>query len=117
MAVAVPNALFISDALGLHPSVNDVPPVVRVGGVTSCVHVTVLDAVAVLPQPSSAVNVLVCERRQLLLDTALSVWLTNGRPPQLSVAVAVPSAAFISPADGLHPRDVPVPPVVSVGPV
>ena len=88
-----------------------------VGGILSSVHVAVLAAVVVLPQPSSAVNVLVCERRQLLLDTVLSVWLTDGMPPQLSVAVAVPSAAFISPADGLHPRDVPVPPVVIVGPV
>jgi hypothetical protein len=34
-----------------------------------------------------------------------------------SVAVAVPSALFISPADGLQPRVVEVPPVVSVGAV
>ena len=35
VAVAVPNALFISLADGLHPNVNDAPPVVRVGGVAS----------------------------------------------------------------------------------
>jgi len=34
---------------------------VIVGGLRSLVHVTVDDAVAVLPQPSVAVNVLVCE--------------------------------------------------------
>jgi hypothetical protein len=35
--------------------------------------------------------------------------------PHASVAVAVPNAALISPADGLHPRVSVVPPVVSVG--
>ena len=35
--------------------------------------------------------------------------------PQASVAVAVPSAPSISPAEGLHPSDVPVPPVVNTG--
>jgi hypothetical protein len=59
VAVAVPSALLISEAAGLHANVVVVPPVVNVGGVTSAVHVTVLDAVAVLPQASLAVNVLV----------------------------------------------------------
>ena len=51
-----------------------------------------------------------------MLCTLPSLCVTVGTP-HASVAVAVPSAAFISPADGLHPRDVPVPPVVIVGPV
>ena len=117
VAVAVPSAAFISPAEGLHPSDTPVPPVVNTGGVTSAVHVTVLDAVDVLPQPSSAVNVLVCERAHPLLSIAPSPAVIVGMPRQLSVAVAVPNAAFISPADGLHPRDVPVPPVVIAGPV
>ena len=45
----------------------------NVGGVTSCVHVTVLDAVDVLPQKSLAVNVLVCERPHPLLVTTPSL--------------------------------------------
>ena len=57
VAVAVPSAPFISPAEGLHPSDVPVPPVVNTGGVTSAVHVTVREAVAVLPQASLAVNV------------------------------------------------------------
>ena len=59
VAVAVPRAALISEATGLQPSANVVPPVVNVGGVTSAVHVRVLEAVAVLPHASTAVNVLV----------------------------------------------------------
>ena len=58
-ALAVPNALFISPAEGLHPRDVPLPPVVNRGAVTSAVHVTVRDAVYVLPQASLAVNVLV----------------------------------------------------------
>ena len=69
------------------------------------VHVTVLDMVADLPHPSVAVNVLVCEREQLLLLLLM--------PPSLcvidaelhpSVADALPNAAVISLARGLHPN-------------
>jgi hypothetical protein len=49
----------MSLADGLHPSVSKPPPVVRTGAVTSAVHVAVREVVAVLPQPSLAVNVLV----------------------------------------------------------
>jgi hypothetical protein len=35
--------------------------------------------------------------------------------PHASVAVAVPNAPLIAPAEGLHPSDVPVPPVVNTG--
>jgi hypothetical protein len=58
-ADAVPRAAFISAAVGLHPSVVVVPPVVITGGVRSLVHVTLVEAVAELPQPSAALNVLV----------------------------------------------------------
>ena len=40
---------------------------VKTGGVTSLVQVTVLAIVAVFPQASVAVNILVCDRLQLLL--------------------------------------------------
>src|SRR5688500_20294109 len=59
VAVAVPSALLISLATGLHPSVVVVPPVVSTGGDTSAVQVAVREAVAVLPQASAAVHVLV----------------------------------------------------------
>jgi hypothetical protein len=114
LAVAVPKAAFISPAEGLHPRLVPVPPVVITGGVTSNVQVTVLEAVDVLPQASLAVHVLVCERPQLLLLTEPSLTDSVGTP-QASVAVAVPSAAPISFAEGLHPRLVPVPPVVITG--
>src|SRR5687767_2640982 len=116
VAVAVPSALLISLAAGLHPSVVVVPPVVSTGAVRSAVHVTVLDAVEVLPQKSLAVNVLVCERLHPLLLTLPSLVDTVGTP-QASVAVAVPSALLISLAAGLHPSVVVVPPVVSTGAV
>ena len=61
VAVAEPSAALISLAKGLQPSVVAVPLAVIVGGTWSLVHVTVLAAVAVLPQASLAVNVLVCD--------------------------------------------------------
>src|SRR5687767_257214 len=115
-AVAVPSALLMSLAAGLHPSAVVVPPVVSTGAVTSAVHVTVLEAVAVLPQKSIALNVLVCERAQPLLVTLPSLEDTVGMP-HASVAVAVPRALLISLATGLHPSVVVVPPVVSTGAV
>jgi hypothetical protein len=59
VAVAVPSALLISAPEGLHPSDVVVPPVVIDGAVTSTIQVTVRAAVAVLPQASRAVQVLV----------------------------------------------------------
>src|SRR5678815_247935 len=114
VAVAVPSAPFISPADGLQPSVVVVPPVVITGGVISEIHVTVRAAVELLPQASVAVNVLVCVRLQPLTWTAPSTETTVG-VLQASVAVAVPSAPFISPADGLQPSVVVVPPVVNTG--
>ena len=73
----------------------------KTGAVTSTLHVTVLEIVAVLLHASLAVNVLVCERPQTLLITAPSdeVIVTAPHP---SVAVAVPSEpdGFA----GLHPK-------------
>jgi hypothetical protein len=110
----VPKAPFISSADGLHPSVNEPPPVVRVGGVISAVHVAVRDAAEVFPQASLAVHVLVCERLHPLLLILPSLEVTVG-VPHASVAEAVPKALFISPAEGLQPSVVAVPPVVSTG--
>ena len=114
VAVAVPSAALISAADGLQPSVVVVPLVVTTGAVLSTDHVIVLDAVAVLPHASIAVNVLICEREQLLLTIPPSLEVTVVFP-QASVAVAVPSAPLISAADGLQPSVVVVPPVVITG--
>lgn len=57
--MAVPNAASIAAVVGLHPSVVVAPVMVIVGGVRSDVQPTVENAVAVLPQPSVAVQVLV----------------------------------------------------------
>ena len=65
VADAVPNAAAIAADDGLHANV---PAAVTdiVGGVRSLVQVMVDEAVAVLPQASVAVNVLVCEFKQPL---------------------------------------------------
>jgi hypothetical protein len=72
------------------------------GAVISAVHVTVLVSVAVLPQPSVAINVLVCDLLHDVLTILPSLDDTVG-VPQASVAVADPSAALIAAADGLQP--------------
>jgi hypothetical protein len=102
VADAEPRALLISEAKGLQPSVVADPLAVIVGGTWSLVHVTVLTAVAELPQPSEAINVLVCEALHPLVITAPSVKVTIG-VPHAAVAVAEPSAAVISEAEGLQP--------------
>ena len=61
VAVAEPRAALISEADGLQPRVAKAPVIIMVGGLGTLIHVTVLEAVAVLPQASIAVNVLVCE--------------------------------------------------------
>src|SRR4030095_7035641 len=87
VAVAVPSAALISEACGLHVKERVVPPVVIVGAVRSLVHVTVLEAVAELPHPSTAVNVLVCDLVQPALFISPSLVVIVG-VPQASVAVA-----------------------------
>ena len=73
-----------------------------VGALGALSQVTVLDIVALLPQASTAVNILVCEDEQLDVDTAPSVNVTVAEL-HASVAVADPSAAVISEAKGLQP--------------
>jgi hypothetical protein len=102
VAVAVPSAAAISAAEGLQPSVGILPVIIIAGGLGALVQVTVVEAVAVLPQASTAVNVLVSEAEQEVIDTVPSVIVIVGIP-QASVAVAEPSAAVISEAEGLHP--------------
>ena len=68
VAVAVPNAPSIAEALGLQPSARGLPLVVIVGAILSAVHDTVLDAVDVLPHASRAVHVLVWDREHELDD-------------------------------------------------
>ena len=65
VAEAEPSAAVISAAEGLQPKATGAYDPVNVGGVWSEVQVTVLDIVAELLQPSTAVNVLVCVTIQL----------------------------------------------------
>ena len=113
VAVADPSAALISEAEGLQPSVPEGDTII-VGGLGALIHVTVLDAVAVLPQASTAVNVLVCEALQEDVVTVPSVTVIVG-DPQASLTVAEPRAALISEAAGLQPREVAVPFAVIVG--
>jgi hypothetical protein len=102
VAVAEPRAALISEADGLQPRFATAPVIIMVGGLGTLVHVTVVEAVAVLPQASIAVNVLVSDAEQEVVVIVPSVAETDA-VLQPSVAVAVPSAAAISEADGLQP--------------
>jgi len=102
VAVADPRAALISEAEGLQPRVTKAGVIIIVGGLGALSHVTVLDIVAELPQPSMAVNILVCEEEQLLVDTAPSVNVIVA-VLQPSVADAVPRAAEIADEVGLQP--------------
>jgi len=66
VAVALPSAAEIAADAGLHPTANALPEGVIVGAALSLDHTTVREVVAVLPQPSIAVNVLVCDVRHPL---------------------------------------------------
>ena len=59
VADAEPSAAVISEAKGLQPSGTTTYDPVNVGGIRSLIQVTVLEVVDVLPQPSTAVNILV----------------------------------------------------------
>jgi len=61
--------------------------------------------VAVLLHASLAVNVLVCERLQVELEMVPSDEVIVGVAVHASVADAVPNAAVISEAAGLHPNE------------
>ena len=99
-AEAMPKAAVISVEEGLHPRVGTAPVIIIVGGLGALIQFTVLVIVAVLPQASIAVNVLVCDAEQEVVATAPSV---NDivTAPQASVAVALPNDPAIS--VGLHP--------------
>jgi hypothetical protein len=101
-SVAVTEAMFGAGTDALQPRVM-LTGQVMTGGLLSAVHVTVLAAVAELPQPSEAVNVLICDALHALVVTGPSVNVTIG-DPHAAVAVADPSAAVISEAEGLQPR-------------
>jgi hypothetical protein len=75
----------------------------KVGVMTSALQLTVREAVAVFPQASVAVNVLVCEPTHPVVEAApsLEVMVVVPHP---SVALAVPNAAIIAGEVGLHPR-------------
>ena len=114
VAVAEPRAALISVADGLQPSVATAPVIIIAGGLGVFVHVTVVEAVAVLPQASVATNVLVLEAEQEVVDIVPSVDVTDA-VPQPSEAVAVPRAVAISEAEGLQPRVVTAPVIVMTG--
>jgi hypothetical protein len=103
VAVAEPSAALISEADGLQPRVGVLPVIIIVGGLGTLVHITVLVMVAVLPQASTAVNVLVREALHEVVVTAPSVNVIDAAL-QPSEALAEPSAAVILEAEGLHPR-------------
>jgi len=73
-----------------------------VGGTRSAVHVTVLETVLVLLQPSLAVNIRVCETVQPVVEIEPSTEVIVGKPHP-SVAVAVANAALIAVDVGLQP--------------
>jgi hypothetical protein len=104
VALAVPSAALISEADGLHPGGSGVCVTVITGGVRSEVQVTVLEAVAELPQPSTAVKVLTCVTVQLEVVAVASLNERLVTLPQPSVAVADPRAAVISDGKGLQPK-------------
>jgi hypothetical protein len=114
VAVADPRAAVISAAEGLQPRVTEAGIIIMVGALGALSQLTVLEVVAELPQPSTAVNILVCEDEQLVVDTDPSLALTL-TVLQASVAVAVPKAASICAAVGLQPSDVAVPVAVITG--
>ena len=74
----------------------------------------VLAVVAVLPHPSTATKVLVCEAEHDVVDIVPSLAVTVA-VLQPSVAVAEPRAALISEAEGLQPRVVTAPVIVMTG--
>ena len=101
VAVADPRAAVMSAAVGLQSSVTLVYEPVNVGGARSLVQLTVLEVVAELPQPSTAVNVLTCVtvHDEVVAAASLDVIVTAAQP---SVAVADPRAAVMSAAVGLQ---------------
>lgn len=102
VAVAVPSAASIAGLFGLPHKNNAVPVAVMPGATKSSVHVTVLDAEAVLLHPSIIDHDLVCERLHPVLVILPSDCVTVA-VPQASVVTAEPNAASSAAAVGLQP--------------
>src|SRR5215216_6693565 len=81
---AVPNAAAISEVVGLQFSVDAAVTVIT-GACTSLVNAKVCDAVAVLPQPSVVVQVLVTVKLQPVPVSVPSIKLAVSPVEQLSV--------------------------------
>ena len=109
VAIAAPGAG--TPPPGLHPRFEPGGQNVNTGDVTSTVQVNTCVQVAVFPQPSVAVYVLVCVLKQPFGITAPSDDVIPG-VPQSSVAVATPGAGTLS---GLHPRSEPTGQNVNTG--
>src|SRR5205809_200631 len=101
LTVAVPNAAAMSDEVGLQLTGVDAVTVM-VGACVSLVKLIVCEVVAVLPQPSVAVQVLVTECVHPVPVSAPSVKLAVNPVEQLSLTVAVPNAAAMSDEVGLQ---------------
>src|SRR5678809_842517 len=102
VTVAVPKAALICAAVGLHVGLVEAVTVIT-GAVTSLVKLIVWVCVPVLPHASLTVHVLVIDTLQPLPGTSAPSVNVAVRPvEQLSVTVAVPKAALICAAVGLH---------------
>src|SRR6185503_17795008 len=100
--------------VGLHPKSEPGVQLVNAGGVVSSVHVQVLEQVEVLPQPSTAVQVMVRERPHVLgLVIEPAEQVTVG-VPQASVAVGAVWFAQVGTV-GLHPKSLPGVQLVNAG--
>jgi hypothetical protein len=102
VTLAVPKALSISVAVGLHIAMVVGEVSVITGLVVSLVKLTVCEAVPVLPHASVTVHVLVTECMHPDPVSAPNVPVAVSPAEQLSVTLAVPNALPISVADGLH---------------
>ena len=102
VTLAVPNAAVIAAAVGLHPTGDEGVTVIN-GACVSLVNVIVCEAVPILPQASVTVQVLVNENEQPDPTSGPSVNVAVSPVEQLSVTLAVPNAAVIAAAGGLHP--------------
>src|SRR5512133_3741819 len=104
VTVAAPSAARIAAGVGLHPRTRVVPVAVITGATRSDFQVTVrVTETAALPQASVTLKVRVWDFSQVPV-TGPSVAMATSPVLQLSVTVAVPSAARIAASDGLHPR-------------
>jgi hypothetical protein len=99
---AVPNALLMSVADGLHRAIVEGAVRVITGLVVSRVKLTVCEAVPMLPHASVTVHVFVTEWVHPAPVSAPRVPVAASPDEQLSVTDAVPKAPLMSEAEGLH---------------